>query len=191
MPSNNDITRSFDKGWLRNLPDEVNMQITVETVINPTEDREKVLQAAKLISPTISSFPFELSGQKARFILENIYQIIISQQILDATRRHLLNNLSSDMKITVAFINKQVALHGRLNFVEEAPMGPIVLRIETNNMENVLNHYFPKAEWCFPRKRKKKSKRRQSKTKANSEEIIEDINVEDIDLDALEDEEDN
>ncbi|MFW9991158.1 MAG: RNA-binding domain-containing protein [Candidatus Odinarchaeota archaeon] len=185
MPSINEKDFSFDKQWLETLPDDVEIHLTIDSSINPTEDQEKVLQAASLISHGIDSFPFELEDQEARHVLNELSNRVIRQQIMDATRRHLLGNLTLELGMTVAFINKQVALHGRLNFSEEAPMGPLVLKIISNRIDQVLNHYFPKAEWRFPKKNRKKSARYYRTPREKPDETIEEIDIEDVDLDKL------
>lgn len=177
-----------EKRWLPLLPENVEVTITIDTVINPTEDRELVLNAARIILVNITDFPSKLSGDNARSVLEGINQRIEQQHIMDAARRHIMENLTFDAGTTVIFINKQVALRGRLNFSEEAPLGPIIILIHSNRIDQVINHYFPKAEWKYPKKRKKKYYKREKVVKHG--EIVEEIEIEDIDPQELELEDD-
>ncbi|MHA1169342.1 MAG: RNA-binding domain-containing protein [Candidatus Hodarchaeales archaeon] len=169
-----------EKKWLPSLSEKVELIITINTVINPTEDLEKVLNAARNIYPSITDFPVKITGDEANAVLDSIKQKVEQQQIMDAARRHILENLTFEAGTTVVYINKQVLLHGRLNFSDTAPLGPIIVHVYSDRIGQIINHYFPKAEWKYPKKRKKKHVKREKTVKRG--EIIEEIDIEDIDF---------
>jgi predicted RNA binding protein with dsRBD fold (UPF0201 family) len=79
--------------------------------------------------------------------LENLKAMLRQAAIRDAARKLLLRSISGST-IVVNF-NKQAAFAGRVSFCErydESPLGPITLRIKSENPEAIV-------DWVAPRSR--------------------------------------
>ena len=125
--------------------DEVEVQI--ETEINPTESEDKVITAVENIFgniPTqIRSFQKRkiLTGKtKDLKIIDNISNLLRREQIRRAAKVALRRGLEKD---AVNFcLNKQVAYAGHISFcneVSESPLGPIKVKIRSNDPRKIIN----------------------------------------------------
>ncbi len=121
--------------------------ITIHTKKNKTENKERISQALKNV------IDMEYSIENDRIIgntdnykdLETIYDRIRDKQIIPVVRRLFRNNSKNNK--TRVYINKQAAFVNNIVFcdrADESPLGPIVVTIKTNNVEEFI-------DWISPR----------------------------------------
>ncbi|UCH32895.1 MAG: hypothetical protein JSV05_07915 [Candidatus Bathyarchaeota archaeon] len=128
------------------------MQIEVE--VNPTEDVSKVKQAVENIFGSLNlEEKLQQGGSsllttltKNRESLVKFKQLLRRERIRDAARTVLLKSLDKD---TISFnLNKQVAFVGHLSFCEpvaESPLGPIKVKITSDNPKKLIDWLTPRA----------------------------------------------
>lgn len=121
--------------------------ITIHTKKNKTENKERISQALKNV------IDMEYRIENDRIIgntdnykdLETIYDRIRDKQIIPVVRRLFRNNSKNNK--TRVYINKQAAFINNIVFcdrADESPLGPIVVTIKTNNVEEFI-------DWISPR----------------------------------------
>lgn len=125
------------------------VDIRVETEINPTEDPEKVKRAVENI---LGSAEFEIRegmiAAKAKGMngLTKLYNLLRRERIRDAARSVLFDGLSKN-SITF-YLNKQVAYVGHISFSQptaESPLGPIKVQIQCDNPRELIDWLAPKT----------------------------------------------
>jgi hypothetical protein len=126
----------------------------VETVLNPTEDSEKVLRAIRNLFPHCTPAIVRIDERHARLEgsiahledLDNLKTLLRQQVIRDAARKLLFKSISGST--IVAHLNKQAAFAGKASFCErydESPLGPITLTIRTENPEQLIDWLAPSS----------------------------------------------
>ena len=132
--------------------DEVTVQMEAE--IYPTESEEKVKaaltnilgNASMTVKPDgkINILTAEAKGQESLVKLRNIMR---SDRVRDASRKALFRSTRNS---TIRFcLNKQVAFAGHISFCEEtseSPLGPIKVKIETDNPQQLIEWLAEKTE---------------------------------------------
>ena len=120
-----------------------------EVEVYPTEDLEKVKSAVEKIFSYISfqikdSYKSDVKilifESKDKNSLLKIKEILKQEQIRDAAKRYLLENVKENK--VVFYLNKQVAYVGRISFCEpygESPLGPIKVEIECEDPKELIN----------------------------------------------------
>ncbi len=139
--------RGFFK-WLRSV-----FRLTIEAVIRPTEDLEKVLFAFRNILP--GSHPETRSTDSVTILhvesqsvgeLSRLHVLLRRERILDAARRSLFAGLSSQ---GLDFsLNRQAAFAGRISFCgsdDESPLGPIHFSIQCSSPATLVEWLAPKT----------------------------------------------
>jgi uncharacterized protein len=119
----------------------VEVTVSIEAEVNPTEDEEKVRTAINNVLGNASitvqpshqgcTINAEAKGQDSLLKLRNMMR---NDRVRDASRRLLLKAIRGN-KINF-FLNKQVAFAGHVSFSEEtaeSPLGPIRFSIVTDN----------------------------------------------------------
>lgn len=137
-----------------------NIQVTiiVESEIRPTENESYVLESLLNMFPNIS-----FSKIKDQFLgrtndisaLNHFSQRLLDQEILDAARRvvikgmNKIKDIDNEKGYTEFNINKQTARINKIVFCErdESPLGPIHIKIISNDIELIIDCFFPKYEW--------------------------------------------
>ncbi len=123
----------------------MDLEITVQTYVNPSEDLEKVTTALKNVFPDSI---FILTDSKLHFStkkLEDLKKIkdqVRSRSTLSVLKRFLYYN--QNMNITWFLLNKQAAFSGVVAIVEEedeSPLGPIRITIKNQNIEGIINWF--------------------------------------------------
>ena len=113
------------------------MNITVETICKPTEDKDKVEKAMLNI---FSDLRIDSKGNRmtgASSSLERFKEILRESRIRDTASRILLRGREGNK--TVFRINKQVAFVGKICFAEEKhPLGDITVTIEDENIDGII-----------------------------------------------------
>jgi predicted RNA binding protein with dsRBD fold (UPF0201 family) len=108
------------------------LTVTVSAPLRPTEDRDKVVSALRVIFPEGN---VEVAEDKVRVSsdsLDNFSEMVRRQRILDATRatmRRFARGAS-----TCFTLNKQAAAVGRISFEEgRQPLGGISISVEAGD----------------------------------------------------------
>ena len=137
------------------------VKVTVESIVNPTEDESKVERALHNIFPSATiektnspddRMKLKVQGNGLEF-LATLRNSIKQERIRAAARSILLSRTSGDR--TRFYLNKQVAVVGRVSFCEpvgESPLGPISIEIESDDPQVVIDYLAAKpGEGAFPR----------------------------------------
>ncbi|UCC33458.1 MAG: hypothetical protein JSW53_00130 [Candidatus Bathyarchaeota archaeon] len=128
------------------------VDISIEAIVNPTEDLEKVKRAIENIFGRVE---FEVRPQgrgslliaqaESRNGIAKFYNLLHRERIRAAARGVLFDG-SSRRSITF-YLNKQVAYSGHISFSKptgESPLGPIKVNISCDNPQGLI-------EWLTPR----------------------------------------
>ena len=122
-----------------------NLEITVQTYINPSEELEKVNFAIKNIFPNsnfmLKDNKLHLSTEKLED-LKKIKDQIRSRSTISVLKKVLYNN--QNMDITWFLLNKQAAFSGVVAVVEEedeSPLGPIKITIKNRDIEEIITWF--------------------------------------------------
>jgi len=132
--------------------------LTVTCEIRPTEDKDKVVKAVTNLFnlskiEVIEDYPYDkLVGESDKIeSLLKLHRLLRQERILDAFRNVLLNNKVGN---TTEFkLNKQSAYVGRATLVtldSESPLGPIVVRIVSDKIDEVIDWLAPKTVGGHP-----------------------------------------
>lgn len=147
---------------------EKGIKINVNAEVKPSENPQLVLNSINTLFPLLNCNLNELKTwvigeSETPEILNNLCKRIFDLQILDAARKHILNNLqeeiTSDFPLLIEFhLQKQAALVNKISFVDpvDAPLGSISVTISSQHLQELLDAYFPKFEWFVERLHNKK-----------------------------------
>jgi len=131
------------------------VEVTVETVVNPTEDPVKVEKALRamlkegLIERSDLSRESFLLRAKAHGLnsLALLQGLLRQDRIRDAARSILFSGVTG--KTIRFYLNKQVAYVNHISFSQptgESPLGPITVEISCDDPESLI-------DWLAPRSR--------------------------------------
>ncbi len=126
----------------------MDVRVTAESVVNPTEDEAKVERALHNIFP---SEPMERVAMKEDvFVLRirgngldffSTLRSLIRQERIRSAARSILFSGTQGQRILI-YLNKQAAFMGRVSFCEplgESPHGPISIKIESSDPQLVID----------------------------------------------------
>lgn len=129
------------------------VKVYIEAEVNPTESEEKVKRAVENIFGNVQTriqstskgaiLTAEAEGLES---LTKLYNLLRRERIRDAARGVLFEGLKGNA-ITF-FLNKQVAYAGHISFskeVAESPLGPIKVKIESENPRQLIDWLAPKT----------------------------------------------
>ena len=129
------------------------VKVYIEAEVNPTESEEKVKRAVENIFGNVQTriqstskgaiLTAEAEGPES---LTKLYNLLRRERIRDAARGVLFEGLKGNA-ITF-FLNKQVAYAGHISFskeVAESPLGPIKVKIESENPRQLIDWLAPKT----------------------------------------------
>ncbi len=122
--------------------------VEISSKINLTEDPEKVKKSIHNIFPKgkiqQDADIFFLKGNKD--LLNNFKKNLEKREIM-AVARLIMDNSLEDKTLTF-YISKQTAFVNEINFSEGiSPLGDIKIKIESSNLEEVLNWLAPIEEF--------------------------------------------
>jgi predicted RNA binding protein with dsRBD fold (UPF0201 family) len=138
----------------------MNVEVTAESLVNPTEDEEKVEKALRNVFP---SAPIEKITRSDDTVLLRVHgagleflatlrNLIRQERIRSAARSIIFSNVRGN-EIRV-YLNKQTAFVGRVSFCEpvgESPHGPISIEIQAADVQAVIDFLAPKpGEKAYP-----------------------------------------
>jgi uncharacterized protein len=122
-----------------------NLEIIVQTYINPSEDLEKVNFAIKNVFPNsnfiLKDNKLHLSTEKLED-LKKIKDQIRSRSTISVLKKVLYKNQNID--ITWFLLNKQAAFSGVVVVAEEedeSPLGPIKITIKNLGIEEIISWF--------------------------------------------------
>ena len=132
------------------------VHIRVESVVHPTEEESRVIDALKSLFPTLV-FRAENLGENILLVgeedniggVDHIKGLILKERIVDSARKVFRSNTISQK--TTVYFNKQVATVQRISFCApegESPLGPITLTVESDRLNEVI-------DWLAPRTQKR------------------------------------
>lgn len=129
------------------------MRLEVEAEVRRTEDPEKVKKAVLNIFPELRLNVGENivrgEGNDVR-LLSRFRELLRKQAILDAARSAMSAGISGE-NLMCFRLNKQAAFVGKVSFTDgESPMGPIVVRIQAEDLERMIDHLSPKTKDGVP-----------------------------------------
>jgi len=116
-------------------------RVIARTVCKPTESVEKVMMSMLNIFPDlqIEQSDEELVGTTQA--VDKLEELLRQQRIRSAARDIFLRSIEGD---TLSFrLNKQVAFAGKVNFAEKSPLGDIEVRIEDENLTELIDRIAP------------------------------------------------
>jgi predicted RNA binding protein with dsRBD fold (UPF0201 family) len=132
----------------------VEVIVTVEVDVNPTEDEDKVRAAvnnvlgnAKITMAPAAKGSLLTATAKGQDSLIKLRNILRNDRVRDAARRLLFKSIRGDT--LRFFLNKQVAYAGHASFCEEtaeSPLGPLKFTIETNDTQQLVEWLAEKTE---------------------------------------------
>ena len=127
----------------------MNVKVTAEAAVEPTEDEKKVERAILKLFP---------SGRSERRVEEDVaiglvvhgsgleflssLRNLIRQERIRTTARAIFMRSSQDPVLHI-HLNKQAAFMGRISFcapIGESPHGPISITIESDEMQSVIDY---------------------------------------------------
>jgi len=127
----------------------MDLKVTVETVVHPTEDEAKVERALHNIFPSAQiqrvgtrgdDIVLGIRGGEVDF-LANLRSMIRQERIRSAARSILFSR-TRGQRIRI-YLNKQAAFAGRVSFCElegESPHGPVSIEIESPVPDQVIDY---------------------------------------------------
>jgi predicted RNA binding protein with dsRBD fold (UPF0201 family) len=138
----------------------MDLSVTVETRVHPTEDEGKVERALRNIFPSGQIQKVEASGGEVILrihghdtdSLSNLRSLIRQEAIRSAARSILFGRTREQR--TLIYLNKQAAFAGRVSFCEpkgESPHGPISIEIESSAPESLIDYLAPNPARTFSR----------------------------------------
>jgi hypothetical protein len=128
------------------------IEVRVETEVNPTEDEAKVRRA---VENMFCNLEFEAKPQRGSLLvgktrgidgLTKLSNLLRRERIRDAARGVLFEGLSD--KSILFYLNKQVAYVGHVSFSKsmgESPLGPIKVEIKCENPRGLIDWLAPKT----------------------------------------------
>ena len=123
------------------------MKLRVEAEVKATEDAAKVGATINKIFPALQLglSGNSLVGESTEVrCLDRLHQLLRLQAILDSARRVMRAGTRGNL--TQFMLNKQVAAVGKVSFTAgESPLGPIVVTIETPDIERLIDYLAPRT----------------------------------------------
>lgn len=127
----------------------MDLSVTVETVVRPTEDEAKVERALHNIFPSERIQKVGTSGAEVVLrihggeidFLSNLRNLI-KQEAIRSAARSVLTSRTHGQRILI-HLNKQAAFAERVSFCQpegESPNGPISIEIESSAPESVVDY---------------------------------------------------
>ena len=125
-----------------NDPQDENVELKVETILNPSEDPEKVkrclLNVANGCVPVVTDGRVEAT-YKGTMSLHDIRVGVRSKSSVGVLRKLLDWNRSGN--VTWFYLNKQAAYGGVISLAEhydESPLGPIRITLTSNSLDRII-----------------------------------------------------
>ena len=128
--------------WKTNDLQEENVELKVETILNPSEDPDKVkkclLNVANGCVPVVTDGHVEATC-KGIMSLHHIRVGVRSKSSIGVLRKLLEWNRTGN--VTWFYLNKQAAYGGVISLAEhyeESPLGPIKITVTSNKLDKII-----------------------------------------------------
>lgn len=128
--------------WKANDLQDENVELKIETILNPSEDPEKVkkclLNVANGCSPMVKDGHVEATC-KGIMSLHHIRVGVRSKSSVGVLRKLLDWNRTGN--VTWFYLNKQAAFGGVISLAEhyeESPLGPIKITVTSNDLDKII-----------------------------------------------------
>ena len=123
------------------------INIRVKTSINKTENIEKITNAVEnIVKIKYITTDMEIIGTTDNYReLKNLYEVFRNKQTTHIARKVLLKNLQENT--SQILFNKQAAAVNSIvicDKMNESPLGPIIMEIETTDIEEFIDWFVPK-----------------------------------------------
>ena len=123
------------------------IEIRIKTTLNRTEDVKKIINAIEnIVEVDCKVSDADIKGSTDDFNkLKNLYEIFRNKQTTHIARKVLLRN--SKDNVSKILFNKQAAAINSIVICEkanESPLGPIVMEINTENIEEFIDWFVPR-----------------------------------------------
>lgn len=124
-----------------------NINITIKTELNKTEDKNDLINAmTNIVDINYDVKDKEIIGKSTDYKkLINLYNRLRNKQTTHIARKVLLRNSEKDM--TYILFNKQAAVIDSIVICEnskESPLGPIFMKIKTENILEFIDWFVPR-----------------------------------------------
>tara|TARA_B100001013_G_scaffold324650_1_gene236262 strand:- start:108 stop:509 length:402 start_codon:yes stop_codon:yes gene_type:complete len=124
-----------------------NINITIKTELNKTEDKNDLINAmTNIVDINYDVKDKEIIGKSTDYKkLINLYNRLRNKQTTHIARKVLLRNSEKDM--TYILFNKQAAVIDSIVICEnskESPLGPIYMKIKTENILEFIDWFVPR-----------------------------------------------
>ena len=125
------------------------IEIRIKTTLNKTEDVKKIINAIEnIIEVNCEVSDTDIKGSTDDFNkLKNLYEIFRNKQTTHIARKVLLRN--SKDNVSKILFNKQAAAINSIVIcekVKESPLGPIVMDINTEDVEEFIDWFVPRRK---------------------------------------------
>ncbi len=130
------------------------IKIELKVEVNPTEEPEKIMEVLrnfaeidqeKVIIDTISdNYYLYTTTVEGRGSLQSFFSGLRSQRTVESARKHLMGKRRE--KYVAFMLNKQALFMNKFHFCHspgESPMGPVWVRIESDDITRVLEYLVP------------------------------------------------
>ena len=128
--------------WKTNDLQDENVELKVETILNPSEDPDKVkkclLNVANGCVPVVTDGHVEATC-KGIMSLHHIRVGVRSKSSIGVLRKLLEWNRTGN--VTWFYLNKQAAFGGVISLAEhyeESPLGPIKITVTSNDLDKII-----------------------------------------------------
>ena len=124
-----------------------NINITIKTELNKTEDKNDLINAmTNIVDIDYDVKDKEIIGKSTDYKkLMNLYDRLRNKQTTHIARKVLMRNSEKDM--TYILFNKQAAVIDSIVICEnskESPLGPIFMKIKTENILEFIDWFVPR-----------------------------------------------
>tara|TARA_B100001105_G_C22301938_1_gene404232 strand:+ start:43 stop:444 length:402 start_codon:yes stop_codon:yes gene_type:complete len=124
-----------------------NINITIKTELNKTEDKNDLINAmTNIVDINYDVKDKEIIGKSTDYKkLINLYNRLRNKQTTHIARKVLMRNSEKDM--TYILFNKQAAVIDSIVICEnskESPLGPIFMKIKTENILEFIDWFVPR-----------------------------------------------
>jgi len=134
------------------------IEITVRSMVNPTENEEIIINAMKRIFAFENVEKSELNSRgqytlvatgSGPNVLHFLFNQVRRQKTVQAFHNHLNDSMNEVRNEVTFMLNKQILTQGYLSLCtepEESPLGPIFVTIKAKKIADVVNYVFPETE---------------------------------------------
>jgi len=138
------------------MQEKLKVKVIVKLIFYPSENQDKLIRVIKnvidvndenIFIKQESRFPIIFGIAEGKKSIMKLYEGFRKQKTVQTARDQLLKRIKENY---VEFmLHKQAAFVNKFHFCHsenESPMGPIWIRIESNNIRKLLDYLFPQTK---------------------------------------------